>query len=86
MGNKPFKILFLMPLIYSLPQSSACFHVLINSLTIQKPILSKKNYFSYCLQANTGTTVSNRLQDLRFMAHMKSLQNTTENLTTNDRY
>lgn len=70
-----------MLLIYSLPQSSACFHVLINSLTIQKPILNEKNYFSYCLQANTGTTVSNILQDLRFTI---SLEKTTENLTRND--
>lgn len=59
-----------------------------NSLTIQvfqkqiqKPILTEKNYFFYYLQSNTSTTVLNRLQDLRFMAHMKSPQKTTENLT-----
>lgn len=88
MENKPFKSYFEGLRIYSLLQNFACFHILIKSTDYSripkanpKPILTEKNYFSYYLQSNTGATVLNRLQDLRFMAHMKSLQKTTENPT-----
>lgn len=49
---------------------------------------SQKNDFFFCLQSNTGTTVLNWLQDLRFMAHRNHFKDyrKSKNINTSTDY